>query len=118
MSSVINEEKEKSKRKLNLIIHNLTESSKESGDARRQEDISSISNILSKHIGISVKVEKAFRLGQRKDKPHLLKITVNSELEKAAVLRNCTKLWNSENPEDVRQKNFCYSRSHPYRTGR
>ena len=92
MSSVINEEKEKFKHKLNLIIHNLTESSKESGDARRQEDISSISNILLKYIGISVKVEKAFRIGQWKDKPRLLKITVGSEQEKAAVVRNCTKL--------------------------
>jgi len=33
LSSVINEEIEKSKCKLNPIIHNLTESSKESGDA-------------------------------------------------------------------------------------
>jgi len=97
------------KRKKNLNA-NLTSSfttspslQKKSGYARRQEDIPSISNILSKHIGISVKIEKVFRIGQRKDKPRLLKITVSSEQEKTVVLRNCTKLRNSENPEDVKK---------------
>lgn len=103
VSSVINEEKEKSKRKLNLIIHNLAESSKESGDARRQDDISSTSNIFSKYVGHSAKIEKAFRLGKRKDKPRLLKITVSSEQEKSAILRNCTKLRNSDNPDDIKR---------------
>ena len=45
---------------VNLIIHDLKESSKDNGDAREQEDISLISNILQKHIGVSVKIDKAF----------------------------------------------------------
>ena len=92
VSTFINEEKEKSKRKLNLIIHNVVESTKEDGAARKREDISCISDILQQFLGITVKIEKAFCLGQRKEKPRLLKITVNSEEEKALILRNCTKL--------------------------
>ena len=102
VSSVINEEKEKSKRKLNLIVHNLPESSKDNGDDRKQEDISSVSGILDKYLGISVNIAKAFRLGQRRDKPRLLKVTVSTEQEKAGILRNCTKLRNSNNPNDIK----------------
>ena len=45
MSSVVNEEKEKSKTQPNLVV-----SSKENGDARKQEDISFISSILQKEM--------------------------------------------------------------------
>jgi len=100
VSSVINEEKEKSKHKLNLIIHNLSESSKESGDHRKQEDIAATTKLLDKYMETSAKVVKAFRTGQCKDKPRLLKIT---EQEKAEILQNCTKLHNSNNPNDVKK---------------
>ena len=103
VSSVINEEKEKSKRKLNLIVHNLSESSKESGDDRKQEDIAVTTKLLDKYMEIPAKVVKAFRIGQRKDKPRLLKITVSTEQEKAEILWNCTKLRNSNNPNDVKK---------------
>ena len=59
--------------------------------------------MLQKYLGIGTKIEKAFRLGRRGEKPCLLKITVASEHDKVAILRNCTKLRNIENPEDVRQ---------------
>ena len=98
MSTFINEEKEKSKRKLNLIFHNIAESTKEDGVARKQDDISCVSNILQQYLGLSTKIEKAFRLGQRKEKPRLLKVSVSSKQEKAMILRNCIKLRNSDNP--------------------
>ena len=44
---------------------------------------------------------KAFRIDQRKDKPCLPNITVSTEQEKAEILRNCTKLRNSNNPNEV-----------------
>ena len=98
LSTLINEEKEKSKRKLNLIFHNIAESTKEDGVARKQDDISCVSNILQQYLGLSTKIEKTFRLGQRKEKPRLLKVSVSSEQEKAMILRNCIKLHNSDNP--------------------
>jgi len=79
MTFIINEEKEKCKRTLDLIIYNLEESSKENGDARKQEDTSLISNILEKHIGVSLKIDKAFRLGLRRDKPQKLRPTLNKK---------------------------------------
>ena len=38
VSSVLNEEKEKSKRKLNLILHNIPESSVDNVETRKQHD--------------------------------------------------------------------------------
>ena len=97
----VNEEKEKSKRKLNLIFHNIAESTKEDGAARKQDDISCVSNILQQYLGLSTKIEKAFCLGQRKEKPCLLKVSVSSDQEKAMILRNCIKLRNSDNPSNT-----------------
>jgi len=65
VSTFINEEKEKSKRKLNLIVHNLAESSKDDSAARKKDDIASVSKICQQHMGISVKIDKAFHLGKR-----------------------------------------------------
>ena len=103
MSSFISEEKDKSKRKLNLIVHNAPESSDEQGAIRKHHDTTYTTDVLQKYLGIGTKIEKAFRLGRRGEKPRLLKITVASEHDKVAILRNCTKLRNIENPENVRQ---------------
>ena len=103
VSTYINEEKEKSKRKLNLIVHNLAESSKDDGAARKQDDITSVLKICQQYMGMSVKIERAFRLGKHGEKPRLLKISVTSEQEKIAILQNCTKLRNENNPDDVKK---------------
>ena len=54
--SSVNKEKEKSKHKLNLIVHNLSESSKESDDDRKQEDIAVTTKLLDKCMETSAKV--------------------------------------------------------------
>jgi len=64
VSTFTNEEKEKP----NLIVHNLAESSKDDGVARKQDDIASVSKICQQCMGISVKIDKAFHLGKRGDK--------------------------------------------------
>jgi len=71
------EENEKSKCKLNLIIHNLSESSKESGDDRKQKDVVVTTKLLDKYMETSAEVVKAFCIGQRKLR--LLKITLNKK---------------------------------------
>ena len=43
----------------------------------------------------------AVRLGKKGDKSRLLKITVDSELSKASILRNCTKLRGSDVPKSL-----------------
>ena len=99
LSTAINEEKEKSKCKLNLIVHNLSEFLKENGDDRKQEDIAVATKLLDKYMETSAKVVKAFCIGQCKDKPHLLKL--QSVLNKKRL--NCTKLRNSNNSNDVKR---------------
>ena len=93
VTSFISKEKEKAKRHLNLIVHNIAESTSEDGTTRKKHDVESVSGILQQHLGISATISKAFRLGQRGEKPRLLKITVVSEVEKAKILRNSTKLY-------------------------
>ena len=55
--------------------------------------------IFQKNLGVSVKVTNAVRLGKRNNKPRLLKISVDSQQSKAAVLQNCTKLRGKEVPQ-------------------
>ena len=101
VSSYINEEKETAKRRLNLIIHNVSESTQEDGLARKQEDINKVSSIFQQYLNVSLTITKANRLGKRSEKPRLLKFTVSSESEKASILRNISKLRNENNPDDI-----------------
>ena len=108
MSSFMNEEKEKEKRRLNLIIHNTEESADTNSSVRKEHDINIVDSILKQYLEISTKIEKAIRLGKRTDKPssvkpRLLKITVSSELDKAKILRSCTRLSRHENPPEIQK---------------
>ena len=59
--------------------------------------------MIKKHLGLSTTITNAFCLGKRGTKPRLLKITVASEMEKAIILRNRTKLHNEKNPEEAKK---------------
>jgi len=97
MLSFINEEKEKEKRWLNLIIHNIAESTDVYSSARKEHDLNSVDSILKKYLGISTKIEKG------SDKPKLLIISVSSEHDKAKILRTCTKLSQHENSQEIQK---------------
>lgn len=101
VESVIAEEKDKDKRKMNVILHNVIESTAEDGQTRKTEDINVVSDIFQKGLGVNVKVCNAVRLGKRENKPRLLKVTVDSVQSRATVLRNCTKLRSKDNPENL-----------------
>ena len=103
VNSFINEEKEKAKRRLNLIVHNVTESTNEDGLIRKKHDIDYVTSTIQQYLGVNVIINKAFRLGQRNDKPRLLKISVNSEAEKALVLRSTIKLKNVDHPDEIQK---------------
>ena len=92
--TVINEERDREKRQLNLIVHNLTESTSDRGETRKSEDIKCSTDIFNNHDYLKAKatVTKAVRLGKKSDKPRLLKVTVDSIETKAFILRNCTNL--------------------------
>ena len=101
INSFINEEKEKARRRLNLIVHNVTESTDEEGLNRKKYDIDFVTSTFQQYLEVRVTINKAFRLGKHSDKPRLLKISVNSEAEKASLLRNATKLKNVDHPEEM-----------------
>ena len=100
--SINAEQKEKEKRQLNIIVHNLEESSASEGPARKEDDISECKSLFQKYLGVTVSLHNAIRLGKRSDKSRLLKISLSSTQEKANVLRNKLKLRSSTNPSSVR----------------
>ena len=65
MSSVINEEKEKQKRRLNLIVHNMAESSADEAQTRKEQDIANIRDILNSQLELQPHISNAIRLGRK-----------------------------------------------------
>ena len=88
---------------ISLIVHNVEESTSDDGPTRKQHDIHRVSSIFQQQFNITTTITKAIRIGQHREKPRLLKITISTESEKAAILRNCTKLRNYTNPPDTRK---------------
>ena len=74
----INEEKEKAKRRLNVMIHNVSKSPSEDGLTRKSDDI-----------------EFGFPLRKERCKLYVTKINLSSDIEKAMVLKHSTKLRSS-----------------------
>ena len=103
VKSFIAEEKEKTRRRLNLIMHHVPESTASEGLARKQDDINQVSSVLDKYIGITPNIQKAFRVGSKGDTPRLLKIMIPTEHDKAFILRNSFKLRSDDNPEEIKK---------------
>ena len=68
--------------------------------ARKDSDTKKAVEIF-KHLGVKTTVTNAIHLGKRGDKNRLLKVTVNSDKEKAAILRSCTRLRNDSTPSHL-----------------
>ena len=92
VTSCMTEENEKQKRKLNLIVHNLPEPASDEGQQRKKDDISKITEIFKDVLQVAPKITNAVRIGKKGDKIRLLKISVETEKEKASILRNAVKL--------------------------
>ena len=104
VKSVINEEKDRNKRKLNLILHNIIESDAEAPETRKKEDLKQVMDIFDKQLNVQANISSVVRLGKKGgSNPRLLKVTVDSESEKAVVLRNTKKLQLSDTPESYRK---------------
>jgi len=97
------EQRERDRRKLNLIFHSVLESAKQNGPERKADDISTINGLLHQHLGYSSTVSNVLRLGKKADRPRLLKVSVTTIQEKSTILRNCYKLRNSKNPMYVQK---------------
>ena len=107
ITAFLNEEKERSKRWLNLIIHNVEESSAENGKARNEQDIQKVKSMFDEYMGIKPNITNALRIGKKGEsspnvKPRLLKVALATEHDKGLLLHNCTKLRSKINPDNVR----------------
>ena len=100
--SLASEQKEKERRQLNIIVHKLKESSAKDGPSRRNDDIEQCESLFQTYLGVKVSITNAFRLGQKSDKPRLLKLSLSSLHEKTEILKNKHKLRTSANPQNVR----------------
>jgi len=88
---VVDEQHESEKRKLNLIFHNVCESTKQDGPSRKANDVAFITTLLCDRVGTAATVTNAFHLGKKSGRPRLLKISISSTDEKS-ILRQCHKL--------------------------
>jgi len=103
-TSLFNEQREREKRKLNMILHNMPESTASESIARKKDDIMKVTSMLKDYISVKPTISKAVRLGKKgSDKRHLLEITIGSIEEKVAILRNKFKLRAEPNPEYVKK---------------
>ena len=87
---------------MNIVLHNLEESNATDGTARKQDDIKKCLSVFQTYLGQSVSITNAFRLGQRAEKPRLLKVSLSSVKEKTYILKNKTKLRSTSNPLNIR----------------
>ena len=85
VETMVEECREREKRRNNMIVFNLEESQDEN------EDVASMKNIL-KSIEAVVPLVKLVRLGKKGDRSRPLRITTGSEEEKTRVLRAAAKL--------------------------
>ena len=71
VKSVINEEKERNRRKLNLIIHNIPESEAEAPNIRKEEDTKQITEVFRKQLKVEANISSIVRLGKKVVAPSL-----------------------------------------------
>ena len=104
VKSLLSEEKEKERRKLNLIFHKILESTSEDPLERKAHDIEQINFVLEHYVKVDTQVISAVRLGKKdSEKTRLLKVDVPSEKIKKLVLRNSIKLRDESNPDHIKK---------------
>ena len=59
-ASLVTEQKEKEKHQMNIVVHNLEESSATEGPARKQDDIKKCLSVFQTYLGSSVSITNAF----------------------------------------------------------
>ena len=102
--SLTSEQKEKEKRQVNIVLHNLKESAATDRAIRKQEDIELCFSLFSTYLNVSASLKAAIRLGKKGSRPcHLLKLTLSSLDKKAKILKLKSKLKAAQNPEHIKK---------------
>ena len=92
------EKEQQAKRKCNLAIVNMPESTAEETDHRVKEDTDFITDVIRQELKMHVQIEKARRVGKKtEDRPRVLIVTLKDEETKWEVLKASRTLRDSEN---------------------
>ena len=67
VSAFLSEEKERSKRRCNVIIHNVEEYTTDNNQERKECDISTISLVFTKHLGVKTTIVNANCIGKKQE---------------------------------------------------
>ena len=91
------EKEEQEKRKCNLAISNLPESEAISGEERKKDDVTLLTEIIKEKLRICVNIVNVFRVGKKQDnKPRIMIATLDREESKWDVLKAAKMLRDSE----------------------
>ena len=100
--NAIDEYMDRERRKLNLIIYGLPETSTPTGSACHSADLNSIQELVRSEFNItSLETTKCFRLGKQSNKPRPLLISLTDNSIRRQILRNAKTLWNSNSHKNV-----------------
>ena len=98
------EEKEKEKRRLDVIVvHNVPECTCDEGQERKQHDTEEVNSVFQQYLGVTVNITRAVRLGKKGTRTMLLMVQTGNKQENATIMRNCTKLRNENNPDKIKK---------------
>ena len=95
--SIISEQEEKEKRKLNLVLHDVAEPLEQDAS-----DISKITSLFSDYLSVTCSVTNAIRIGKKGTKPCLLKVSISILQDKITILWNRMKLRDKNLPEHIK----------------
>ncbi|XP_052761306.1 uncharacterized protein LOC128203795 [Mya arenaria] len=93
------EELERDRRRLNVVIYSLPESTNPSIEQRKEEDIREVDFIINNTLNLNVTVDNVFRLGKlvpNNARPRPVRFTVKDFPAKRNVLNAASKLKNHE----------------------
>ena len=104
VASMLQEEREKDRRKLNLIIHGIPESTCEIPLERKEHDTKLVVEMLNQHLKTETSIEDIVRLGKKDStKQWLLNISIPSLAVKKTILRNSSKLRDVPDPDWIKK---------------
>ncbi len=99
----LSEDKEREKRSLNIIIHNIEEPGASlSSQQKIVTDLRVVSEVMAAHMDMEVEVTECIRLGKPREgpgKPRPLRIRVKDQNTKSTILRNSPKLKSVPDPK-------------------
>ena len=102
VAGVLDDFMAKEKKKLNVIVHNMKESTNTSHYSRCDEDGSTFRNIVREELKINVKVTNAYRVGKKVEgKPRLLVISLEDVDTKHEILKVASQLRDSADWSNV-----------------